>query len=37
MNVSGVVVPGKSTQIAAIDDPASKRKLTIEALVTKLN
>jgi hypothetical protein len=37
MNVSGVVVPGKATQIAAIDDPASKRKLTIEALVTKLN
>ncbi len=37
MMVSAILAPGKSTQIAAIDDPASRRKLNIEALLTKLN
>jgi len=37
LNVDAMVSPGKPTIIGAIDDPASQRKLEIEATVTKLN
>ena len=37
VSVSAILVPGKSAQIAAINDPASQRKLSLDAVVTKLN
>jgi len=36
LSVTALVVPGKKTVIASIDDPVSNRKFDVEALVTKV-
>ena len=35
LNVTALVVPGKRTIVASIDDPVSNRKFDVEAFITK--
>ena len=37
ISVSTTVVMGKTTQVAAVDDPVTQRKFEVDALVTKIN
>jgi hypothetical protein len=36
LNVTALVVPGKRTIVASIDDPVSNRKFDVEAFITKV-